>query len=440
MSSSDRDRLAVYPDAPAIGDDGGAAGSSPASVDQPRDRLALGTAYLAQGLVYGWGGYLLLPRLAETTGLGAQAAIMSLAGVPWVFKLAWGPWVDGPRARRRGPLRLVALASYAIAIALAVVAWGGAPTAASWGVALSWLLVNVAMSLQDVAADAFALDRLSPRTRGRGFAIMLGAHHVGGDLLVATWLAPAAAQPGGMVAVTVWIAAGIAAIATVIAVLARAAPRPATLPPSPSWAQALRSFAGRRRLLVFAALVFGADVVTSAVSYAWLVGHLGWTPAQLADRLGWLLAPATLLGFASAAVWSSRIGNARGAIVTSAVLGLSWLGFAAAVGAWHEPVFVQVFAAVQAIVIAWLYTATHAVLAAATWPQLRATQFAVLTAATNLPRLWAPGLGALLVGGIGFAGTFAACGLWQLAIAAMLPWAIRVPAVEPAGAPPSTPR
>ncbi|MBK6917466.1 MAG: hypothetical protein IPH07_08710 [Deltaproteobacteria bacterium] len=448
MSSTDRDPIAVPSAAAAAAGGGGGGGRSggpatPTAIDRPRDQLALGSAYLAQGLVYGWGGYLLLPRLAEAESLGAQAAIMSLAGVPWVFKLLWGPWVDGPRARRRGPLWLVAIASFAIAGALAVLAWRGEPSAVSGPVAVAWLAVNLAMSLQDVAADAFALDRLSPRARGRGFAIMLGAHHVGGDLLVATWLAPWAALPGGMPAVTAWIAAGVAAIAAVLLGSARAPVGRPMLAAPPSWAQGLRSFAGRRRLLLLASLVFAADVVTSAVSYAWLVGHLGWTPAQMAERLGWLLAPATLLGFASAALVLSRLGNARAAIVSSAVLGLAWVGFAAAAAAWHRPVFVQTFAALQAIVIAWLYTATHAVLADATWPRLRATQFAVLTAATNLPRLWAPGIGALLVGGFGFAGTFAACGLWQLAIAAMLPWATRITAADPgeptAGAPPSAP-
>ncbi|MBK8719021.1 MAG: hypothetical protein IPN32_30540 [Deltaproteobacteria bacterium] len=104
MSSTDRDPIAVPSAAAAAAGGGGGGGRSggpatPTAIDRPRDQLALGSAYLAQGLVYGWGGYLLLPRLAEAESLGAQAAIMSLAGVPWVFKLLWGRgWMARARA------------------------------------------------------------------------------------------------------------------------------------------------------------------------------------------------------------------------------------------------------------------------------------------------------------------------------------------------------
>ena len=103
--------------------------------------------------------------------------------------------------------------------------------------------------------------------------------------------------------------------------------------------------------------------------------------------------------------------------MTGFALTAAWIGFAACRGLWSHVAFVQAFIVVQAWITAWLYAATHAVLMDATGARIRATQFAVLTACLNLPRVWAPALGAWAVAALGFAGTFAACGVWQAVLA-----------------------
>ncbi|MBX7083874.1 MAG: MFS transporter [Nannocystaceae bacterium] len=389
----------------------------------------LGGFYLVQGIVYGYGGFLLLPRLAAAeVGLWVQAAIVSLASVPWVFKLAWGPWIDAPWARRVGPARIAASATAVLAGLLALLVLVRDPASQLLLVASLWLAINVAQSLQDVATDALAFDRVAPVDRGRAWSIMLGAHHIGDGLVIAAVIAPVAAR-AGLTGATATTAAIVAAIAIAAGLpwrrTAAAGPRGAR----PDLRQAGLALRGSVRAVIFATVVFAADVLTAAISTEWLTQGLRWSPEAVAERLAWLLAPATLAGYASAAVVLSRWGARRVGAIACVLLGLAWLGFAAAVPLWRTPAFVQGFVVVQAIVTAWVYAASHAVLLDATSPQLRATQFAILTACTNVPRLWAPAVGAAAVAAVGFAGSFALCGAWQIAVALVVLWVRPVPLV-----------
>ncbi len=411
-----------------------AAASQPRGVGGGRWALwaGLGGFYLVQGIVYGYGGFVLLPRLAAAeVGLWAQAAILSLASVPWVFKLAWGPWIDAPWARRVGPGRVASLATAVLAGLLAGLVLVRDPAAALLVVASLWLAINVVQSLQDVATDALAFDRVAPADRGRAWSIMLGAHHVGDGLVIASIVAPMAAR-AGLPGATATTAAMVAALAIVLGLAWRRSATAAGRGARVELRQAAAALRSSGRAVVFAAVVFAADVLTSAISTEWLTQGLRWSPDELAQRLAWLIAPATLAGYASGAAVLSRWGARRVGAIACVALGLAWLGFAAAAPLWRVPAFVQGFVVVQAIVTAWVYAAAHAVLLDATAPQLRATQFAILTACTNLPRLWAPAAGAIAVASVGFSGSFALCGAWQIAVAAVLLW-VRPPRLVGSG-------
>src|SRR5688500_10877297 len=105
----------------------------------------VGTLYVAQGVVYGFGGYVLLPSLAaQKVSLEAQTGILALAGVPWVFKLAWALLIDKRGASTR---TIAAAATAAMALAIACIASIGDPTQHVTGLAALWLALNVVFSL-----------------------------------------------------------------------------------------------------------------------------------------------------------------------------------------------------------------------------------------------------------------------------------------------------
>lgn len=379
---------------------------------------ALGGLYLVQGIVWGFGGLLLLPRLAAAgVPLEHQTGIFALAGAPWVFKLAWGPVLDQRWARRLGAGRLAALASVMVAAALAAMAILDPPSEHVAAIALAWLLLNVALSLQDVSTDALAFDVIAAAARGRAVSVMLAGHHLGAEALAGAWVGGIVARhglPAGLVVlagVTVVVAVAVGTI--VPGGQGRAAPRVGLVDAGAALLSAPRG----GLVVALAACVFAADVLTAAVSGAWFVS-LGWSPEDAAARVVLVVLVGNLGGYVTAAAVMDRIGHAKMLAVSSAALGATWLVFAATGPLWHDVVYVQAFVAVQTFVTAWLYAATHTLLMDATQPKIRATQFAIFTACLNLPRLWAPLVGAWAVGAVGFAATFAGCGLWQVAVAA----------------------
>lgn len=378
----------------------------------------LGGLYLVQGIVWGFAGLLLLPRLAAAgVSLEQQAGILALAGVPWVLKLAWGPVLDTRWGKRTGAGRIAAISTIAVALALGAIAMLDPPAAHVRGLAIAWLVLNVALSLQDVATDALALDLIEAKARGLAVSAMLGGQHLGAEALAGAWVGAIVATRG--LVAGVWV---LVAVALVIAfVVGRATPGPPvtrTIGLRDAARRLLHSPRGGR-VFAFAALVFAADVLTSATSGQWFVA-LGWSPEDAVNRVVTILLVGNLVGFACAAALVDRIGHARVLRAASAALGVVWIGFAATQPLWHDVAYVQAFVLVQTFITAWLYVATHALLMDSTTPEIRATQFAILTACLNLPRVWAPPLAAWTVATLGFTGTFAACGAWQIGIAAVV--------------------
>lgn len=377
-----------------------------------------GALYLVQGIVWGFAGLLLLPRLAAAgVPLEQQAGILALAGVPWVLKLAWGPVLDMPWAKRTGAGRLAALATLLVAAALGAMAMLDPTPANVRGLAVAWLALNVALSLQDVATDALALDLVDAKARGLAASVMLCGHHLGAELLAGAWVGSIVATRG--LAAGVWTLVGIAVVVALVVV--------STTPGRPvirtvglrDAARSLLADPQSARLVAFAALVFAADVLTSATSGAWFV-ELAWSPEEAVERVATILLVGNLVGFACAAALIDRLGAARILRLASALLGVVWLGFAATQPLWQSVVYVQTFVLLQTFVTAWFYAATHTVLMNGTAPEVRATQFAIFTACLNLPRVWGPMLAAQAVATLGFAGTFAACGAWQIGIAGVV--------------------
>jgi PAT family beta-lactamase induction signal transducer AmpG len=379
----------------------------------------LGAMYVAQGIVWGFASFVLLPTLASRgVSLEAQTGILALAGVPWVLKLLWGPVLDRFGGPGRGRARwFCSLAMVAIAVSLFSLAGVHDPAADVSRIAVSWLLLNVALSLQDVATDAMALDALAESERGLGNGVMLGGHHVGMEGIGG--LALGAVVAGQGLSAALWVQG---------AILLGLSLAPFAMPvSSSSRARALRprlrdvlaaiTVEGRLAVAALAAVVLFADVLTSSLSAELLVNRLRFDPQWIASRLPPVLLGASLSGYACAAALSDRIGHGRTAALGSAALGSIWIAFALAEPLWTHEAFFLGSLCLQALATALLYVGVHAVLMDATIPAIRATHFAVLTMLLNLPRVVAPTLAPAALHLAGWAGLFIAAGIVQAAMA-----------------------
>jgi MFS family permease len=379
----------------------------------------LGGMYLVQGLVYGFATFVLIPTLAARgVALETQTGLLALAGLPWVLKIVWGPVVDGVLGLRRSPAVIATVAMIVLAICAGVLALRVDGDATAAGLAIAWLGLNLALSLQDVATDALAFDVVAHEERGRVQAVMLLGLHLGHEGLAGVWLAGIAAAHG--LGAPMWI---VAVVAVVLAALPLALSSPEVPRVREPIAQVLRALVRdprSRTALVLAALVLVADVVTSALVGAFWIERLGWR----AEDLGPFLAPVLLLGgivgYALATVVVDRIGHRRTAAVGTVALGVCWIGFALAEPLWVDRTFMRIFVVVQGIATALLLAGVHAILMDVLAPRVRATQYAIATACLNLPRAWAPLVAPALLASFGFAPLFVVCGIYQVAVVALV--------------------
>jgi MFS transporter, PAT family, beta-lactamase induction signal transducer AmpG len=399
-----------------------------ADTSRARRLGALGGLYLAQGIVYGFGGFILLPTLAAAgVSLQAQAGILALAGLPWVLKLAWAPVLDRFGGLGSGRARwFAAVAMLGVAVCLAALAGRESLVAEPVTVAWLWLLLNVSLSLQDVATDALVIDLVPPGERGLTNGVLLGGHHLGAEGVGSLGLGLLVAAQG--LSAALW---GQAAIMLALAGLPlwlprqRASGRGEAPPASPK--PALRDtvvalLASPRTLALFglAAVIMSANVLLSTVSGQFWTQRLGWSVEDLSTKLAPLLLVVNLLAYAAATFTVDRLGHRRSAVLGCVGLGLAWAGFGLLPGLWGTTGFVLGFVMVEALATAVFYVGLHAALMDATVPALRATHFAVLMALLNLPRAVVAPTAPAVLDALGYAGLFVAAGAFQLVMAAAL--------------------
>lgn len=389
-------------------------------------RLAvLGGLYLAQGIVYGFGGFILVPSLAAAgVALEAQAGILALAGVPWVLKLLWAPLLDRFGGLGSGRARWFATAAMlGMAATLAALASRPSLTAEPEVLAWLWLVLNAGLSLQDVSTDALVLDHVPASERGLTNGVLLGGHHLGAEGVGSLGLGLLVAAQG--LSAALWGQAAIMLALCGVALSLPRRPEPAGVEPpaAPGLRETLGRLLARRETLgvaTVAAVIMSANVLLSTISGQFWVQRLHWSVEDLSTTLAPLLLVVNLVAYAVTTFVVDRLGHVRSAVLGSAALGLSWAGFGLLVGLWGSTPFVLGFVVVEGLATAALYVGLHAALMDATVPALRATHFAVLMALLNLPRAVVTPLAPTVLDALGYAGLFVAAGVFQVAMAAAL--------------------
>lgn len=170
--------------------------------------------YCAQGMPWGFVTITLLAYIAEQgAGLEETAKIMALATLPWSFKVVWGVVIDRftfrPMGRRRPWVLFAQLGIGVSLLALILIDDLSADVET-----MAWMVFvhNCFVSLQDVAADALAVDVLAPDERGRVNGLMWASNNLGaaiGGAGMGTVLAHFGLQAAFVVQVSVLLAVAL---------------------------------------------------------------------------------------------------------------------------------------------------------------------------------------------------------------------------------------
>jgi len=145
--------------------------------------LTLCVLYIAQGIPFGFLTMTLAAYLSER-GVSAKDVghLLAMCSLPWALKWIWGPIIDRftfdkLRMGRRRPWILIAQSLMMITVVFVVLV----PDLTSSVRMLGWIMFihNIFASLQDVSADALAVDMLSEAERGKANGMMYGSSYLG---------------------------------------------------------------------------------------------------------------------------------------------------------------------------------------------------------------------------------------------------------------------
>lgn len=302
--------------------------------------------YVAQGLPFGFVTIALKNYLiSRGVTVGDTGAMIAMISWPWALKFFWGPVIDRfgiPSMGRRRPWLIFAQGSAAIILfGLALI-----PGLESNIHALGWaiLVVNVFLSLQDVATDALAVDLLSEKERGKVNGFMYGGSCFGnfvGGAFVGYFLT----REGGSLQVALFVQGVVILAIMFLPLLFRERSGEKRLPWSEGSSQLAAEESGAESVASLFQLLFNAfsqPVAIFAAIFAFLVligygilavvgskffiDELGWTDVSYSNLESysiWL----SLLGSIAGGFIADRIGAKSSLIISGVLMGFIWIAF-----------------------------------------------------------------------------------------------------------------
>lgn len=377
----------------------------------------LSVLYFNQGVPYGF-FLLTLPILLRQQGASATV-IGSLAflALPWSLKVFWAPWVDRNGSERFGKRRswIIPL-QILLAASLSLLAF----TLVPWQLAFGVFVVNMLVATQDIAVDAYAVERLTTRERGIGNSIQASAYKVG--MLVGGGAVPALFL--GADAATGWTPTLLALAAlTLPALVASVLMREPKVSAEPAasrrsnahrdlW-RALLAAPGALWLVVFALTAKFGDNVGTGMFRVFLVDH-GWGADRITTVVSTYGLVASIAGSMFIVVPLQRFSRAAAYALAAASQAACMFGVAAAAlgllpeTSWAPLLVFEHFASGLVTTVLFTILMDHTPLA------FPGSGFTALSVLANIGMGGGSLLGGILVDLTGFTVTFIAAGLLVL--------------------------
>lgn len=365
----------------------------------------------------------LLPAWLRVEGVGlAEIGFFALVGFPYTWKFIWSPVMDRYTlpflGRRRGWMLLTQML---LLISIASLGFLK-PELSIWSIAYLAAAVAFFSASQDIVLDAYRRELLPDIELGMGNAIHVQTYRLAGLVPGALGLILADFLPWHMVFLVVALFMAVGLVMTLLIDEAISEPdAPKTL--REAIVEPFREFVNRKGLksalliLAFMVLYKLGDNMATALSTPFYL-DVGFTLTQIGAIAKVASLVAVIVGGLAGGLVMIKLGINRALWLFGLVQVVSILGFALLAEVGANPLLLGVVVALEYLGVGLGTAAFTAFIARATNPLFAATQFALFTALTSVPRNVANAVTGLIVETIGWTSFFILCTV--LAIPGML--------------------
>lgn len=358
----------------------------------------------------------------------ASIGLFALVGLPYTLKFLWSPLFDrytlSRFGRRRGWLLLTQLA---LAAALAALSFARPLPDNLLFVSVAALLVAFFSASQDIVVDAYRRESLADAELGLGSALYVNGYRVGmllaggGGLILADWAS---------FEVMYRLMAGFMFACIAVTLFAPEPPLPEGRPKTLVEAVFLpfRDYFmrdGAWLALAFILLYKLGDTMAASMTTPFYL-DLGYSKTEIGAVVKLFGFWATLAGGTLGGIWILRIGMNRALWLFGLGQMVSTLGFVVLAGLPHDAVALATVVAVENFTAGLGTAAFVGFMGALTDRRFTATQYALLSSLTGVPRVLASAPTGWLAEWLGWPGFFLLCTLIAIPGLALLRWITRL--------------
>ncbi|MBT8107860.1 MAG: MFS transporter [Gammaproteobacteria bacterium] len=387
----------------------------------PRLRaLLLCLLYFCQGFPWGFSTIALVATLSAAGFSKADTAtVTALSILPWAFKFFWAPLIDSlrfPSLGLRRPWIIFAQSGMALTLLLPVGMGAVDNVSALHFIAWVFFAHNCFASLQDVSADALAVDLLTPTERGRILSFMWASKLLG-IAVGGAGMALVTARAGLATAMLTQVAMTVSVMLLVIVLRER--PTNRLFPWHPLQAdileikrpfgivitarELLRALTNRTTFtLVFVAMAYTlCEGLYDPLVAEFFIQELGWSAERFATSQGTFGVTGELAGALLGGYLADKFGGRLMARIGILILMSVMIGFALLAPAWQQPPvpLVLLLPAAKGM-IAFVTVSMFVVFMKVSWTTAAATQFTLYMASSNIGyslgaklNAWLPAMG-----------------------------------------------
>ena len=365
----------------------------------------------------------LVPAWLRVEGVGlAEIGFFALVGFPYTWKFVWAPIMDRYTlpflGRRRGWMLVTQLALLVSIAAMGFIK----PDLSIWPVAYLAAAIAFFSASQDVVLDAYRRELLPDVELGIGNAIHVQTYRLAGLVPGSLALILADHLPWHLVFTVVALFMGVGLLLTLViqeAIIAPSPPRTlreAIVEPFREFLQR-KGVASAALILAFMFLYKLGDSMATALQSPFFV-DVGFTLTQIGVIAKFASLTAAIVGGLAGGIIMIKLGINRALWIFGVVQVVSILGFALLSVTGADPWVLGGVVAFEYLGVGLGTAAFTAFIARTTNPVFAATQFALFTALTAVPRTLANAVTGVIVEHTGWTNFFVLCTV--LAIPGML--------------------